>query len=203
MVSLKIILYNLLRFQRFPTCNVKIGKYTTSVPYIISADRDDRVVIGKYCSIAHGVILIANQGCHVPPEGFEDYRVATYAVFDIKKHGFRRSYCLPEKRNFISIGNDVTVGANAIILSGITIGDGAVVGAGSVVTHDVPPFAVAAGVPAKIIRFRYSQDRIEKLMKIAWWNWSEDKIYENMDYFMGKVDAFIEKFYVEPKIGAE
>jgi virginiamycin A acetyltransferase len=201
MVSLKMVIINMLRMQRFPVCSVKIGKYTTSVPYIISSESTDRVVIGNYCSIGHGAILITHPG-HIPPKEYPEYRVATYAVFRIKKnclkrHGFLPSYYLPEKSNFVVIGNDVTIGANAIVLPGVTIGDGSIVGAGSVVTHDVPPFAVVAGVPAKILKYRFSQQKIKKLLKIAWWNWSEDKIYENMDYFYGKVDDFIEKFYSE------
>jgi acetyltransferase-like isoleucine patch superfamily enzyme len=182
--------------QHSPKCHVEIGKYTTSVPYIISAEKTDSVTIGKYCSIAHGVILITHPG-HISPKGKEDYRVATYPMALVRNHGFLPRYYLPEKRNFIAIGNDVVIGANAIVLPGITIGDGAIVGAGAVVTKDVLPFAVVAGVPAKVLRYRYSDEQIRKLLKIAWWNWDERKIYDNMDYFYGKVDVFIERFYKE------
>ena len=109
-------------------------------------------------------------------------------------HGFLPAYYIPEKRNFVILGNDVTIGANVIILPGVKIGDGAIVGAGAVVTRDVPPYAIAAGVPAKILKYRYSQEQIKKLLKIAWWNWSEEKIVENMDYFYGKVQTFIDRF---------
>jgi virginiamycin A acetyltransferase len=203
MVTLKMVLINMLRIQKTAKCSIKIGKYTTRsvLPYIISSETTDRVVIGSYCSIAHGVILITHPG-HVPPKEYPEHRVATYAVAHVrrkglKEHGFLPSYYLPEKRNFVAIGNDVTIGANVIILPGVTVGDGALVGAGSVVTHDVPPYAVIAGVPAKILKYRFSQEKIKKLLKIAWWNWSEEKIYDNMDYFYGKVDDFIDKFYKE------
>jgi virginiamycin A acetyltransferase len=136
----------------------------------------------------------------MPPKGLEEYRVATYPVARIRKHGFSPGYHLPEPRNFIIIGNDVTVGANAIILPGVRIGDGAVVGAGAIVTTDVPPYAIVAGVPAKIIRYRYSSEQIEKLLRIAWWNWDEDKIFRNMDYFYGKVDDFIERFHGQTQV---
>jgi len=196
MVSLRVVLFNMLRMQHFPRCNVTIGKYTDSIPYIVSSERTDRVVIGKYCSIGHGVILVVHPG-HILPKENRNYRVSTYPMARVGKHGWRKSYYLPERRNFVIIGNDVWIGANAIILPGVTIGDGAIIGAGAVVTHDVLPYAIAAGAPARILKYRYSQDRIQKLLKIAWWNWSEEKIVANMDYFYGKVDDFIEKFCKE------
>jgi len=171
-----------------------MGKYSTSIPYIISSELTDRVVIGNFCSIGHGTILITHPG-HLPPKEFPDYRVATYTVALVKKHGFSQKYFLPEKRNFVAIGNDVTIGANAIILPGVTIGDGAIIGAGSVVSHDVPAFAIVAGVPAKLIRYRFSEDIMTKMSTIAWWYWDDDKIYDNMDYFYGKVEDFVKKFY--------
>ena len=196
MLSLRMVLFNLLRVQHPPKCSVQIGKYTTSVPYIISAERTDRVVIGKYCSIGHGVILITHQG-HIPASEYREYRVATYPVARVGEHGWRSSYYLPYKQNFIAIGNDVWIGANAIILPGVKIGDGAIIGAGAIVRHDVPPYAVAVGVPARVTKHRHTKEQIEKLLKIAWWNWSEEKIVANMDHFYGKVDDFIEKFYKE------
>lgn len=110
------------------------------------------------------------------------------------KHGFKLSYWLPEKRNCVIINNDVLIGAYTILLPGVTVGDGAIVGAGSVVTHNVPAYAVVAGVPAKILKYRYTKEQIDKLLKIAWWNWDGQKICDNMDYFYGKVDDFVEKF---------
>lgn len=199
MVSFRMVLFNMLRMQRTAKCSVKIGKGTTSIPYIISSEATDRVIIGKYCSIGHGTILVTHPG-HVAPEGYEDYRVATYPVFRIGRHGWRPSYSIKEKRNFVVIGNDVTIGANAIILPGVTIGDGAIIGAGAIVTHDVPPYAVTGGVPARILKFRFTKEQIKKLLKIAWWDWGEEKIFENMDYFYKNVETFIEKFCEESAI---
>jgi len=196
MVSLRFVLYNLLQLRKIPRCRVEIGKFTTSVAYIISSETSDTVKIGNYCSIAHGVILIVHPG-HLPPKGLEEYRVATYAVANVLRHGFLPAYHLREHRNFVVIGNDVTIGANAIILPGVKIGDGAIIGAGAVVTRDIPPFAIVAGAPARILRYRFSPEQIRKLLSIGWWNWKEKKIFDNMDYFYGKVDAFIEKFYRE------
>ena len=193
-VSLRLILYNLLQFRKFPRCIVSIGKGTTSIPYIITSEDADKVIIGKYCSIGHGVILVAHPG-HLPPKDHEDYRVATYPVARIGNHGFSQKYYFQEPRNYVIMGNDVTIGANVIVLPGVKIGDGAIVGAGAVVTTNIPPYAIAAGVPAKVQRYRYSPEQIKKLLQIAWWNWDEAKIYDNMDFFYGKVDDFIEKFY--------
>jgi acetyltransferase-like isoleucine patch superfamily enzyme len=197
MVSLKLILLNLLRSQKFPRCSVEMGKHSPDIPYIVSAETTDRVVIGKFCSIAHGVVLVVHPG-HIPPKGYEEYRVATYALARLSK--FLPLYYLPERRNFIIIGNDVMIGANAVILPGVTIGDGAIIGAGSVVSYDVPPYAIVAGVPAQVLRYRFALGQIEKLLKIAWWNWTDKKIVENMDYFYGKAENFIAKFYRESEL---
>jgi len=196
MVSFRVILYNLLRMRKIPHCNVEMGRGTTSVPYIITSEESDRVKIGNYCSIGHGVILVVHPG-HIPPKGFEEYRVATYPVARIRRHGFSRKYYLPEPRNFVVIGNDVTLGANVIVLPGVKIGDGAIVGAGAVVAADVPPYAISAGVPARVLRYRYSDEQITKLLRIAWWNWDEKKIFDNMDWFYGRIDDFIRRFYEE------
>ncbi len=84
----------------------------------------------------------------------------------------------------IRIGNDVWIGASAQIMSGVTIGDGAIVGAGAIVTRDVPAYAVVGGNPARIIRFRFESDLIERLMSIEWWNWSEDRLRSESDFLL-------------------
>jgi acetyltransferase-like isoleucine patch superfamily enzyme len=194
MVSLRVVLFNLMRMQKVPKCHVEIGKGTTSIPYIITAEASDVVRIGKYCSIGHGVILISHPG-HLPPKGLEDFRVASYPVSRIRNHGFLLNYHLREPRNYVIIGNDVTIGANAIVLPGVRIGDGAIVGAGAVVAKDVPPYAIVAGVPATVLRYRFPEEIILKLLKIAWWDWDEKKIDSNMDLFYGKVDAFVHSYF--------
>jgi len=200
MVSLRTVVFNLLRFRKSAKCSISIGRYTPHTAYVISAEKTDRVAIGNFCSIGFGAVIIANNG-HNLTTGYNDYRVASYAVAILAKEGFKPSYWLPEKNNFVNIGSDVLVGAYAVILPGVKVGNGAVIGAGSVVTHNVPPFAVVAGAPAKILRFRYSKEKIAKLQKIAWWNWPDTKISDNIDYFYGKVDVFIDKFYTETLTG--
>lgn len=96
----------------------------------------------------------------------------------------------------IVIGNDVWIATNAVILPGVTIGDGAVIGAGAIVTKDIPPYAVAVGVPARVIKYRFSQDIIKGLLKIKWWNWSDGEIKDNIQYFYD-VKKFVDKFLPE------
>lgn len=82
------------------------------------------------------------------------------------------------------------IGAGAIVLPGITIGNGAVVGAGAVVTKDVPDFAIVVGVPAKVIKYRFSQEEINKLVKIRWWDWDIEIIKQNAKYFLDRSRFF-------------
>ena len=83
----------------------------------------------------------------------------------------------------IHIGNDVWIGARSIIMDGVSIGDGAIVAAGSVVTKDVPPYAVVGGSPAKIIKYKFSQDIIDRLEEIQWWNLPDEEITKVVDLF--------------------
>ena len=93
----------------------------------------------------------------------------------------------------VIIGNDVWIGANAVILPGVHIGNGAVIAAGAVVSHDVEPYAIVGGVPAKTIKYRYTEEQIEKFQKIQWWNWEIEKIEDNIDLFY-QTEKFLEKF---------
>jgi acetyltransferase-like isoleucine patch superfamily enzyme len=90
-----------------------------------------------------------------------------------------------QKNVFSIIENDVWVGANSVILPGVTIHNGAIVGAGSVVTKDVPPYAIAVGSPAKVIKYRFSQEIIDELLEIKWWNLSKEVLKNNIELFQG------------------
>lgn len=81
------------------------------------------------------------------------------------------------------LGNDVLIGSHALVLGGVSIGNGAVVAAGAVVTKDVPPYAVVGGVPAKVIKYRFSQEIIDKLQEMQWWDWPEEKLRANIGLF--------------------
>lgn len=97
-----------------------------------------------------------------------------------------------EKR--ITIGNDVWLGRNVIIINYSNIGNGVIAGAGAVITQDVPDYAVVVGVPAKIIRYRYNPEQIAALNQIKWWDWSDDEIRERFDDFYLPIDDFIYKY---------
>lgn len=94
----------------------------------------------------------------------------------------------------VVIGNDVWLGRGVTVVQGVHIGDGARAAAGAVITHDVPPYAVVGGVPARIIKYRFNEEQIKKLEVIQWWNWSVEKINECYDDFMN-IDTFLEKHY--------
>lgn len=91
------------------------------------------------------------------------------------------------------IGHDTWIGHGAIVMPNVTIGTGAVVGAGAIVTRDVPRYAVAVGVPARVVRSRFDEATIEALLDIAWWHWSHARLQAALDDLSGPVDAFVEK----------
>lgn len=94
-----------------------------------------------------------------------------------------------DNKGDIIIGNDVWIGYEAVILAGVSIGDGAIIGARAVVTKDVPPYTIVGGVPAKPIKKRFSDETISSLLSIQWWNWSKEKISENIKAIQaGKID---------------
>ncbi len=149
-------------------CASFIGKYTFINKYCL-IDKNT-VSIGRFCSIAYNVKI--GLGNH--PTAW----LSTHPFSYLKKYGFVKNDSSFEgeiKGNTI-IGNDVWIGANAIILAGVKIGDGAVIGSNSLVTKDVEPYSIVVGTPAKETRKRFDDDTIQKLMKIKWWNWEDDKI---------------------------
>ena len=98
----------------------------------------------------------------------------------------------PTCKGDIIIENDVWIGAKSTIMSGIKISNGSIIAAGSIVTKDVPPYAIVAGNPGRIVKFRFNENQIDKLLKISWWNWDEDKIKnEAMNMWSDNIDKFI------------
>ncbi len=136
--------------------------------------------IGRYCSIGANVSTVV--GKH-PIEG----QLAMHPAFTEPVPVFGFSYAkkktFGEKTERIRIGNDVWIGNHVKLLEGVRIADGAVVGAGAVVTRDIPPYAVTAGVPAKVIKYRFDKESIEKLLELRWWDKGEDWIKEHIEEF--------------------
>ena len=165
--------------------NIKVGRYTYGYEHLSSKWL---VSIGAFCSIASGHTIVPN-----------DHRldwvttspIASLKEFSFTKEDYMKDYCTDAQRKIV-IGNDVWIGANCTIFEGVTIGDGAVIAAGSIVRKDVPPYAVIGGVD-KIIKYRFSNETIEKLLKIKWWNWEDEKIRENIK-LLQETDKFVELF---------
>jgi len=133
------------------------------------------VVIGNFCSIARNVAI--QEYNHI----FD--RCASYFMV---QNVFGGSYKADTySKGAIKIGNDVWIGTQSVILSGVEIGDGAIIGANSVVTSDIPPYAVAMGSPARVIRYRFEPEVIEQLLSLEWWLWPEEKILRNRGLFEG------------------
>ena len=150
---------------------------TNNVLYQYPINRD-KLKIGKFCSIACGTKFLFNSANHALdslstypfPLFFEEWNLEKEKVTDAW-----------DNRVDIVIGNDVWIGYEAVILSGVTIGDGAIIGTRAVVTKDVPPYTIVGGVPAKPIRKRFDEKVIEELLKIKWWDWTEEKIARNIE----------------------
>lgn len=141
----------------------------------------DRLVIGKFCSIACGTKFLMTSANHALAS------LSTY-VFPIFPEEWNHGMAVTEawdNRGDITVGNDVWIGYESVILSGVTIGDGAIVAARSVVTKDVPPYAIVGGAPARPIRPRFSQATIDALLELKWWDWPLEKLSANLRAIQG------------------
>ena len=170
--------------------NIQIGDYTiyndfihdprefqkNNVLYHYPINKD-RLIIGKFCSIACGAKFLFNSANHK----MTSLSTYTFPLFfeewGLKKENVAQAW---DQKGDIMIGNDVWIGYEAVILSGVTIGDGAVIGCRAVVTKDIPPYTIVGGVPAKPIRKRFDEETIKELQKIKWWDWPEEKITEKI-----------------------
>ena len=141
----------------------------------------DRLRIGRFCALATGTKFLMNGGNH-RMSGPSTY---PFLLFGGAWAGrFEGETNFPNRGDTV-IGNDVWTGWDSTILPGVTIGDGAVIGARSVVTRDVPPYAVVAGNPARIVRMRYNPDEIARLLSLRWWDWDIEKITRNLPEISG------------------
>lgn len=185
--------------------NSDFGRYTYLGPRSMVADTvlgdygyamgDNQIAhaeIGKFCNIATGV--------RINPSNHPWWRATLHHVtYRSASHGFN----LPDdaeifdwrRQDKVVIGPDVWIGHNAIVMPGISIGAGAAIGSGAVVTKDVPPFAIVVGVPARVLRLRVDERTAEMLMRMAWWDWSHDRLDAAMPDFRAlDAAAFAEKY---------
>jgi virginiamycin A acetyltransferase len=162
---------------------IEIGEYTyyDDIDHSTEfADRNvlykfgpERLIIGRYCAIATGVRFIMSGGNH-PMVGVGTY---PFCMFygewgDVTDEIVPR---LPSRGDTV-VGHNVWIGLNAIILPGVHIGDGSIIGAGAVVSHDVPPYGIAVGNPARVVKKRFSDEEIAMLLRAAWWHWPIEKV---------------------------
>lgn len=135
--------------------------------------------IGKFCSVA--------DYCRIGLPSHNPSLLSTSPIFTIAHNAAKISWVDKDVADFeskpVTVGNDVWIASHVLIMGGLTIGDGAIIASGAIVTKDVPPYAIVGGVPAKIIKYRFSPEIIDKLLKLQWWNFPEEKIKRHLDCF--------------------
>jgi acetyltransferase-like isoleucine patch superfamily enzyme len=156
-----------------------IGEWTFGAPTIASFIDNGKLKIGKFCSISDGVIILLG--------GEHNYHNVSTYPFDQLLIRFRNIHIVHSKGD-VTIGNDVWIGRNALILSGVTVGDGAVIAAGAVVTHNVLPYEIVAGTPARHLKFRFDALIVKQLMKLKWWDLPWKELRELIPLLMKRPD---------------
>lgn len=193
-----------------PNChvnNMTSGKYVEigEKNFIENVHIDDFSYTGQFCFIQNSTIgKFSNIAAmvHIGPTAHPyeraslhhfTYRPYLYGWGDDKEETFFEKR---EKKRTL-IGHDTWIGRGAIIFPNVKIGNGAIVGAGAVVTKNVPPYAIVAGVPATIIKYRFDDETITALQRLAWWDWPESKIQHALEDFKGPIHRFIQKYEKE------
>lgn len=164
-----------------------IGEYSYGQPQILFPNDKATLKIGKYVSIANDVIIMLGG------EHRSDW-VSTYP-FNVLYPEYNYIKGHPTSKGDVVIGNDVWIGRQALIMSGVTIGDGAIVAANAVVVKNVPPYSIVGGNPAKQIRFRFKDDEITELLRIKWWNWPDMDVKQNAHRLMAGDISALSNFF--------
>ena len=142
------------------------------------------VYCGKYCSLAYGLRVVIATHPSITHNSVSNYPFR-------EKCKLRYPRC--KTGGVINIGNDVWIGENVTLYGEINISDGAIIGGSSVVAKDVPPYAIVAGNPAKILRYRFNPDQIKRLLKLKWWDWPKEKIYTSIAEMLD-INSFLDKY---------
>lgn len=171
---------------------VKVGRHTYGHHQITVRHWGEpaQLVIGSFCSIADRCVVFLG-GNHrvdwITTFPFPALAEQWPAADGIAGH--------PSTNGDVVVGNDVWIGSNVTIMSGVSIGDGAVIAANSCVTRSIPPYAIAGGNPATVLRQRFSTTEVQKLLEIRWWDWSDDRISESLDLLCsGDLASFIDRY---------
>jgi virginiamycin A acetyltransferase len=185
------------------SANVEVGEYTYYDCYgdplaferdaVLYAFGPERLIIGRFCAIASGVRFLMPGANHadVGPSTFP------FGIFGPPWDTTMDIVMSAPSRGDTIVGHDVWLGCSALVLPGVTIGDGAVIAAASVVARDVPPYAMVAGNPARVIRSRFSDEDIERLLRAAWWNWPIELVTEHARTIMAGTAVELERIAAE------
>ncbi|KNZ40890.1 CatB-related O-acetyltransferase [Acetobacterium bakii] len=174
--------------------NIKIGNYTMYNDFVnnpIDFEKNnvlyhypinhDQLIIGKFCSIACGAKFIFTSANHAL-KSLSTYPFPLFwEEYGLEQKDVTQAW---DKKGDIVIGNDVWIGYEAVIMSGVQIGNGAIIGTRAVVTKDVEPYTIVGGVPAKPIKKRFDDETIEKLQSLCWWDWNKEQLREKLNDIM-------------------
>jgi len=175
---------------------ISIGRFTYGGATFKLWSAGERVEVGAFCSFAEDVLIFGGGEHRLDWVTTHPLRIA----FNSPGAGQDGH---PHSKGPTRIGNDVWIGHGAMVLSGVTIGDGACIGAGAVVSKDVPPYGIAAGNPAALVRTRFSETQIAQLLHVAWWNWPIDRIKQFEALLCSAdIDAFILAALADPDASA-
>lgn len=165
-------------------------------PYLFPLS-PEKLIIGKFCQLAHGVRFITSSANH-DMNGFSTYPFANFMMTpEMSGEDVKNLFQIEGQKGDTQIGNDVWLGMDAVVMPGVTIGNGAIISARAVITRDVEPWTIAGGNPARPIRKRFSDDTIEMLEEICWWNWPIEVIEANVEAISTKNSDRLRRIFSE------
>ncbi len=177
--------------RKYYLISIGKGSYFTDL-WLDAASVRSSILVGRYTSVGQRVVFEIGYN-------HDHHMVSTYPFRDFKIRDDDVNHFYENNHYQIIIGNDVWIGEGVKILGGVHIGNGAVIGMGAVVTKDVPPYSVVVGNPARVVKYRFDKDTIQKLESIKWWNWTDEAIEAAREDMTDPV-RFVDKYYKEISI---